>query len=83
MRDNYTSEYGHGAGSVSNLLFKSGTNEYHGSGYERLQNSSLDATDHYDVRNGIPKTLYRENLPGFTIGGLPDAALPLNGIIST
>ncbi len=69
IENNFTSEYGHGAGSVSNLIFKSGTNQFHGSVYERLQNSSLDATDHYYVRNEIPKSLYRENQFGFTIGG--------------
>ncbi len=69
IETNFTSEYGHGAGSVSNLIFKSGTNQYHGSVFERLQNSSLDATDHYYVRNEIPKSLYRENQFGFTIGG--------------
>src|SRR5215469_11824250 len=41
----YTAEYGHGAGSVSNLIFKSGTNKWHGSVFERLQNSSLDTVD--------------------------------------
>jgi hypothetical protein len=69
MENDYTAEFGHGAGSVSNLIFKSGTNQFHGSVFERLQNSSLDATDHYDVRNGISKALYRENQFGFSIGG--------------
>ena len=69
IENNYTSEYGHGGGSVSNLIFKSGTNQYHGSAFERLQNSSLDTTDHYDVRNQIEKSLYRENAFGFTVGG--------------
>lgn len=69
IQNNYSSEYGHGSGSVSNLIFKSGTNQLHGSAYERAENSSLDALDHYDARNTIPKGLYRENLFGFTIGG--------------
>ena len=69
IENDYTSEYGHGAGSVSNLIFKSGTNALHGSIYERALNSSLDATDHYDVRYKIPKGLYRENIYGFTLGG--------------
>jgi hypothetical protein len=69
IENNYTAEYGHGAGSVSNLIFKSGSNQFHGSVFERLQNSSIDATDHYDVRNDIPKSLYRENQFGFSIGG--------------
>jgi hypothetical protein len=69
IENNYTSEYGHGAGSVSNLIFKSGSNQIHGSLYERAENSSLDANSHFNVRNKIPKALYRENLFGFTIGG--------------
>jgi hypothetical protein len=69
IENNYTSEYGHGAGSVSNLIFKSGSNQLHGSAYERHENSALDTMSHYDVRNQIPKGLYRENLFGFTAGG--------------
>ena len=66
----YTAEYGHGAGSVSNLIYRSGTNSWHGSVFERLQNSSLDAIDHQDIFNGVTtQTKYRENMPGFTIGG--------------
>jgi len=66
----YTAEYGHGAGSVSNLIYKSGTNQFHGSIYERANNSSLDTWDVADKRNKVPsETKYRENLPGFSIGG--------------
>jgi hypothetical protein len=66
----YTAEYGHGAGSVSNLLFKNGTNQFHGAIYERANNSSLDAEDKNDHFNKVTQfTKYRENLPGFRIGG--------------
>ncbi len=68
----YTAEYGHGAGSVANLIYKSGTNSFHGSVFERAQNSSLDTIDKYDhfYNNGVSSSaLYRENQPGFTIGG--------------
>ncbi len=69
IQNNYTAEYGHGAGSVSNLIFKSGTNKIHGSIYERAENSGLDANDHYNVLRGISKAPYRENIYGFSIGG--------------
>jgi Carboxypeptidase regulatory-like domain/TonB-dependent Receptor Plug Domain len=72
LQDSYTAEYGHGAGSVSNMIFKSGTNRYHGSVFHRLQNSSLDALDKnavYNGETGADKSKYRENMPGFTIGG--------------
>lgn len=70
LENAYTAEYGHGAGSVSNLIFKSGTNNWHGAVFERLQNSSLDAVDKNDHFNNVTeKTKYRENMPGFRIGG--------------
>ncbi len=70
LQDNYTAEFGHGAGSVSNTIFKSGTNEFHGAVWERAENNSLDAIDKQDHFNGVTtQTKYRENLPGFRIGG--------------
>ena len=53
----YTAEYGHGAGSVSNLIYKSGTNQWHGAVFERLQNSSLDTVDKNLRRGGQPGPL--------------------------
>lgn len=70
LQDNYTAEFGHGAGSVSNLIFKSGTNQFHGAVYLRTENSSLDAVDKQDHFNQVTtKTKYRQNYPGFRIGG--------------
>jgi len=70
LQDNYTAEFGHGAGSVSNTIFKSGTNEFHGAVWERAENNSLDAIDKQDHFNQVTtQTKYRENLPGFRIGG--------------
>ncbi len=66
----YQAEFGHGGASVSNLILKSGTNEFHGSIYERLKNSSLDAIDKGDLLNGsTQKSKYRENIAGFSVGG--------------
>lgn len=69
LEDNYTAEYGHGAGSVSNLILKSGTNQFHGAVYERADNSSLDTVDKQDHFNQVTPSKYRENFPGFDIGG--------------
>lgn len=68
LLDSFPAEYGRG-GSVSNLVFKSGSNQFHGAGYERLLNSGLDGTDKGDVLNQAPKVKSRENLFGFRIGG--------------
>ncbi len=66
----YQAEFGHGGGSVSNLILKSGTNEFHGAVYDRLENSSLDALDKGDLLNGATqKSKYRTNVAGFSVGG--------------
>jgi hypothetical protein len=70
LLNSYSAEYGHGGGSVSNLILKSGTNSFHGAVWDRLSNSSLDALDKGDLLNGsTTKSKYRENIAGFSIGG--------------
>ena len=64
-----SAEYGHGGGAIANLIYKSGTNSFHGAAWDRLSNSSLDANDHSNVIAGIPKSKYRENFFGFNLGG--------------
>jgi carboxypeptidase family protein len=64
-----SAEYGHGGGAISNLIYKSGTNSFHGSAWDRLSNSSLDANDHANVLAGNPKPKNRENIFGFDLGG--------------
>jgi Carboxypeptidase regulatory-like domain len=64
-----SAEYGHGGGAIANLIYRSGTNSFHGAAWDRLSNSSLDATDHANVIAGIPKSKYRENIFGFNLGG--------------
>lgn len=68
LLSSFSAEYGRG-GSISNIVFQSGTNQFHGAVFERLKNSALDATDHNDVLNGNPKVSSRENYFGFRIGG--------------
>jgi hypothetical protein len=67
--NSYPAEFGHGGGSVTNLIYKSGTNTWHGSLFNTLQNSSLNSADAADKLAGSPKALSRENTFGFTIGG--------------
>ena len=70
LENSYTAEFGHGAGSVSNMIFQSGTNDFHGAIFERIDNSSLDTVDKQDHFNNVTSvTKYRENWPGFRIGG--------------
>ncbi len=69
LTNSYTAEFGHGGGSVTNLVYKSGSNTWHGSAFDLIQNSTLDANDASVKINGNPKAKERENTYGFTIGG--------------
>ena len=62
-------EFGRGGGVVSNLIYKSGTNAFHGAVWDRLLNSSLNATNHQTTFNGGVKTKFRENIYGYRFGG--------------
>jgi hypothetical protein len=69
LTNSYTAEFGHGGGSVTNLVYKSGSNTWHGSAFDLIQNSTLNANDAQNKINGNPKPKNRENTYGFTVGG--------------
>ena len=70
LLNGYNAEYGYAGGGVSNVVFKSGTNQFHGSVFDRVLNSSLNAISHNNKLNGnFNKTKFRENIYGFTLGG--------------
>ncbi len=61
---NYSAEYGSGL-AVFNVIRKSGTNKFHGSGFEFVQNDALEARNFF-----YPKTVpLRWNQYGLTFGG--------------
>ncbi len=69
MGANYPAEYGRSLGSVLNVVFKSGTNQWHGSAYEFLRNSVLDANNFFDNRRGQKLASFKRNQFGGTASG--------------
>src|SRR6202050_1186938 len=76
---NYAPEFGQGGGMVVNMTMKSGTNRYHGSGYEYFVNEDLNAGYPFSISGG-PGSIaggdggkfrpeYRRHDFGGTLGG--------------
>jgi Carboxypeptidase regulatory-like domain/TonB-dependent Receptor Plug Domain/TonB dependent receptor len=72
--DNYSAEYGRSAGAVVNVSIRSGTNKFHGKGYEYLRNTIFNAigpfTPPTNPLTGKPqKPALLRNQFGGTFGG--------------
>jgi Carboxypeptidase regulatory-like domain/TonB dependent receptor len=66
---NMSAQYGNSAGSTVNLVTKSGTNNWHGSGWEYIRNDALDANEFFINQSGVAKPPLRFNQFGLTFGG--------------
>ena len=65
---NATAQYGRSMGGIINAVSKSGTNALHGSMYEFLRNSVLDAKNYFDDPDK-PIPAFRRNQFGASAGG--------------
>lgn len=66
--NNYPAEYGTGTGGQINVVTKSGSNKFHGSGFEYFRNDALDAANFFDNIIG-QKSKLRMNQFGGSVGG--------------
>src|SRR5262245_25335023 len=66
-----SAEFGRSGGAVMNVAIKSGTNGFHGSAFEFLRNSKLDAKNFFDPAIG-PTPPFKQNQFGAAIGGPVD-----------
>ena len=66
LTNSYGAQFG-GSGSVINSVTKSGTNSFHGSAFDYLRNSKLDALNYFD--NPASPPVFRRNQFGGSLGG--------------
>lgn len=66
LRDSYGAEYGKRPGAQVLIVTQSGTNQLHGSVYEFLRNSALDAPNYFDRGSPPP---FQRNQFGLSLGG--------------
>src|SRR5579875_2697571 len=68
---NYAPEFGEAGGAVYNIIMKSGTNSFHGSGYEYFVNEDLNAAGSFSQSSsgGKYRPRNRRNDYGTTLGG--------------
>jgi hypothetical protein len=65
LTNTFSAEFGRTSGGVVNAISKSGTNTVHGTAFEFIRNSILDARNFFDIK--IPP--FRRNQFGGSIGG--------------
>jgi hypothetical protein len=65
----YSAEFGRSMGGVVNIQIKSGTNEFHGSGFEFMRNDALDANNWFNNRAGRVRPDFSQHQFGGTLGG--------------
>jgi hypothetical protein len=69
LTNNFDAEYGSYAGGQINVVTKAGTNSFHGSGFEFLRNTALDATQYSLSGPSLGQAVFRQNQFGGTFGG--------------
>jgi hypothetical protein len=67
ITSNYSAEYGRAGGAVVDAVMRSGTNQFHGSVYEFLRNTVLNATGF--LFSPAPKNPLERNQYGASVGG--------------
>lgn len=69
LKSNYQAEYGRMAGGTIAVSTKSGTQDFHGTGYWGHRHEQFNANEFFRNRSRLPKPLYRYNIAGYSIGG--------------
>lgn len=77
--NNLSAQYGRYSGGAINVSTKSGTNDIHGTVFEFIRNSALDANNWFSNRAGKPRAPFKMNQYGGVLGGPVDLPKLYNG----
>ena len=69
VTSNFTSEYGRNSGAQVEMVSRSGTNNFHGSGYFFYQTPGFNANDPANKEQGLSRPQFVQKIPGFSLGG--------------
>jgi Carboxypeptidase regulatory-like domain len=68
QNNSFSAEFGNNGGTVVNMVMKSGTDAFHGTGWYFLQRPQMDARDFFNPEPN-PKPDSRRDQGGFSLGG--------------
>ena len=66
---NYQAEYGRNSSGTISIVTKSGSQQFHGSAWVNKRHEMFNANSFFNNLNGLPKSVYRFFVWGYSIGG--------------
>ena len=67
--NNFSAEYGRTSGFLANAITRTGGEQFHGVAYFYLENDALNANAFQENLIGAPRTIDKQDQPGFFVGG--------------
>src|SRR6185295_11400098 len=68
LSSDYSAEFGRAGGAVVNVVTRSGSNQFHGSAYDVINNSAFNSLTASQRADGTAKPVVDENTFGFSFG---------------
>jgi outer membrane receptor protein involved in Fe transport len=69
ITNNFSPQYGRASGGIVNVVTKSGTNRFSGTGYEFFRNDKLSENSPDNIANQIEKGKFNRSQVGYSLGG--------------
>jgi len=69
LTSNYSANYGLSSAGTMNIIFQSGTKQFHAEGWEFVRNNAFDANSFIANATNTPTPVLRMNTYGFNVGG--------------